>query len=303
MRGIRIGELARRTGLSVDVLRAWERRFGLFQPQRTSSGYRLYSERDERIAHDVIALKAQGVPLAKAVALARDAPIHTPTAQVLIARVDDAVRSLDPETARRAVAAATQTLGVEAAMVAVYLPYLRLLGQQWQDGTVTVAHEHFISHIIRKHIGSLAQDLHPGGRRTAVMACPPGERHDIALLMISTLLTRRGWTVRYLGGDTPLDAVASAAVRARADLVVLGATRPEALAAAADTAARLVEVTQVAIGGPGASQAIADEIGATLLVANPVHSALRLDELIPKSADRFKARRQPHDRSLISTRT
>ncbi|WP_420870240.1 hypothetical protein [Janibacter anophelis] len=74
--------------------------------------------------------------------------------------------------------------------------------------------------------------------------------------MISTLLTRRGWTVRYLGGDTPLDAVASAAVRARADLVVLGATRPEALAAAADTAARLVEVTQVAIGGPGASQAM-----------------------------------------------
>ncbi|WP_282071728.1 cobalamin-dependent protein [Janibacter hoylei] len=88
------------------------------------------------------------------------------------------------------------------------------------------------------------------------MACPPGERQDIALLMISTLLTRRGWTVRYLGGDTPLDAVASAAVRARADLVVLGATRPEALAAAADTAARLVEVSQVAIGGPGASQAI-----------------------------------------------
>ncbi|WP_114202025.1 MerR family transcriptional regulator [Janibacter anophelis] len=122
MRGIRIGELARRTGLSVDVLRAWERRFGLFQPQRTSSGYRLYSERDERSAHDVIALKAQGVPLAKAVALARDAPIHTHTAQVLIARVDDAVRGLDPETARRAVAAATQTLGVEAAMVAVYLP-------------------------------------------------------------------------------------------------------------------------------------------------------------------------------------
>lgn len=64
--------------------------------------------------------------------------------------------------------------------------------------------------------------------------------------------------MRYLGGDTPLDAVASAAVRARADLVVLGATRPEALAAAADTAARLVEVTQVAIGGPGASQAIVD---------------------------------------------
>ncbi|QFQ31015.2 MerR family transcriptional regulator [Janibacter melonis] len=289
MRGMRIGELSRRTGLSVDVLRAWERRFGLFKPQRSTSGYRLYSERDERITHDVVALKAQGVPLAKAVALARDTPAQAPTAQVLIARIDQAVRGLDPDAARRAVRASSEALGVEAAMVTVYLPYLRLLGQQWLDGAVTVAHEHFISHIIRKHIGTLAQDPHPGGRRTAVVACPAGERHDIALLMIATLLTRRGWSVRYLGGDTPLEAITSTAARTRADLVVLAVTRPEILEAAVPAARQLAQSTHVAVGGPGASIELAEQIGATLLVANPVHSVLRLDELVPASRERLKA--------------
>jgi DNA-binding transcriptional MerR regulator len=70
---LRIGELARRSGVSTDVLRAWERRYGLLEPTRTAAGYRLYSADDEARVRSMRAHLAQGLSAAEAARLARDA--------------------------------------------------------------------------------------------------------------------------------------------------------------------------------------------------------------------------------------
>ncbi|WP_083968352.1 MerR family transcriptional regulator [Janibacter melonis] len=281
--GIRIGELARRTGLSPDVLRVWERRFELFTPDRTPGGYRLYTPTDERLARDVIALKEQGIGLAAAVKQARSAfepGAPVPTNEELAKDIGDAVCALDQVAVVAAVRRATHLLGVEAAIVDVFLPYLVVLGHQWETGQVSVAHEHFASHTIRKHVGALGLDLASAGRRVGIVACPPGERHDIAALMTAVVLSRRGWSVRFLGADTPLAAIDTVATRVRADAVVLGGTRREVFEPLTPLVRRLSGSTQVAIGGSGASEELAASIGAALLPSDPVQAVLHLDALV-----------------------
>ncbi|WP_252975755.1 MerR family transcriptional regulator [Janibacter melonis] len=200
------------------------------QPRSHPWGYRLYTSADERLARDVIALKEQGIGLAAAVKQARSAfepGAPVPTSEELAKDIGEAVCALDQIAVVAAVRRATHLLGVEAAIVDVFLPYLVVLGHQWETGQVSVAHEHFASHTIRKHVGALGLDLASAGRRVGIVACPPGERHDIAALMTAVVLSRRGWSVRFLGADTPLAAIDTVATRVRADAVVLGGTRRE----------------------------------------------------------------------------
>lgn len=293
MTGIRIGELARRTGLSHDVLRVWERRFALFSPERTPGGYRLYTPQDERLAHEVVALKARGVPLALAVEQARASLGHAQSeiadqgrdelVAVIVDEIDAAVREMDQAATSGAVSRAIAVLGVEAAMVEVLLPYLVRLGRQWEEGEVTVAHEHFASHIVRRHIGAHGVEHGPAGRRTAVLACPPGERHDIGTLMTAVALSRRGWSVSFLGADTPLASVDAVASAQRPDVIVLGGTRPSVFESVVPLLARLGSVARLAIGGAGAGPDIAGRIGAELLPLDPVSAVAALDEIVTAS--------------------
>jgi DNA-binding transcriptional MerR regulator len=292
--GIRIGELARRTGLSPDVLRVWERRFALFSPERTPGGYRLYTPEDERLAHEVIALKTRGLPLALAVEQAQ-ASLERARAEVAdqgrdeivaaaVEEIDAAVREMDQVAAGVAVTRAIATLGVEASMVEVLLPYLVRLGRQWEQGEVTVAHEHFASHLVRRHVGAHGVEHGPAGRRTAVLACPPGERHDIGTLMTAVALSRRGWSVSFLGADTPLSSVDTVASAQRPDVIVLGGTRPSVFEAVVPLLARLGSIAQLAIGGAGAGDDIAERIGAVLLPLDPVSAAAVLDEIVSSAS-------------------
>src|SRR3954466_9374937 len=75
---LRIGELARRSGVSADLLRAWERRYGLFTPVRTEGGYRLYSADDEARVRSMRAHLAEGLSAAEAARLVREATTIPP---------------------------------------------------------------------------------------------------------------------------------------------------------------------------------------------------------------------------------
>lgn len=291
---MRIGEMAQRLGISTDVLRAWERRYDLFEPERSTGGYRLYSAEDERIARDLIALRSRGTPIgtaveqlrARAAAGAHEADGASEEgsageAQPLIDDLDQAVRALDQVGATAAVRRATVELGVEGAISAVLLPYLHLLGEQWADGTVSVAHEHFASHTVRRHVGSMAVDLPSVGRRVAVVGCPSNERHDIGSLMVAVVLSRRGWSVRFLGGDTPLTVFDSVASTLRADAVVLSGIRGSVFEAQLPLLRRIADVSILAIGGAGASAEVAAQLGALHLQGDPVAAVSQLDAAIP----------------------
>jgi methanogenic corrinoid protein MtbC1 len=135
------------------------------------------------------------------------------------------------------------------------------VGDRWQSGGISVTQEHFASHIVRSRLSTIAAGMVVDpDRPTVVVACPPGERHDIAPLAFSILLRRDGWPVRYLGADTPTTDLDFACRRIEPDLVVVATSRSTALLGAGPELRRIAARHRVAIGGVGASRELAQEL-------------------------------------------
>jgi len=284
---VRIGELGRRLGVSEHVLRAWERRYGLLRPTRSPGGYRLYSDADERRVRRMQAHLAAGLSAAEAAqaALNEERPGLPPAAGTgsaergLAGSAQDLAQSLDRLDEAGAQAALDRLLAdftVETVLRDALLPYLHDLGDRWECGQVSIAGEHFASNLLRGRLAGLARGWGYGHGPRAVLACPPGEQHDLPLLMFGIVLHRCGWRVEYLGASTPVAELAGAALESSADVVVLAATVKEHFDGLADDLAQLARQVPLALAGAGATQAIADATGGRLLTADPVTEAQRL---------------------------
>src|SRR4051812_37285814 len=209
---LRIGELARRSGVSTDLLRAWERRYGLLRPTRTASGYRLYSAEDEARVQTMQGHLARGLSAAEAARLARgatEAPEATPAdpTEALWSALD----AFDDAGAQIAFDRLVAAFSIETVASRAVLPYLRALGERWRDGDASVAQEHFASALLRARLLGLARGWDRGAGPRALLACPPGERHDVGLIILGLALRDRGWRVTFLGPDTPIGTLAAAA--------------------------------------------------------------------------------------------
>jgi DNA-binding transcriptional MerR regulator len=223
---MRIGELSRRTGVSPELLRAWEQRYQLLRPSRSSGGFRLYSSSDEARVRRTTALIAEGLSAAEAARLATadgavEQESERPLVADLAAQLQEALDAFDAAAAQRALDRLFAALSVDFVLAEVLIPYLHDLGARWAAGEATVAQEHFASNLIRARLVALAQDWGAGGSSSCVAACLPGEAHDLGLVMLGLLLARRGWRVTFLGADTPFDSLASAVRLLRPALVIL----------------------------------------------------------------------------------
>jgi methanogenic corrinoid protein MtbC1 len=155
----------------------------------------------------------------------------------------------------------------------VVVPYLTELGERWERGTASVAQEHFASNVIRGRLAGLARGWGNGHGPRAVLACPPGELHDLALIVFGIVLNRNGWRIDYLGTDTPVDELARTVDARPPDLVVLAATVPENLKPHATQLTALARRAPLALAGPGATPQIAAAARARLLTGDPVTAA------------------------------
>lgn len=281
---LRIGELSRRAGVSDHVLRAWERRYGLLTPVRSAGGFRLYAETDLERVRRMRAHLAAGLSAAEAARAAlSDGQPARDVGPGELDRLSDATDALalaldtfDEPAAQAVLDRLLGTLTVETVLREVVLPYLHRLGERWAAGSVSVAQEHFASNLIRGRLTSLGRGWGHGHGPRAVLACAPGEQHDLALLIFGIVLHRNGWRIDYLGASTPLDDLIRLAGEHRPDLVVLTASTPERLAELDGDLTRLAGSAPVALAGAGASRALADTIGASLLTDDPVTAAERL---------------------------
>jgi MerR family transcriptional regulator, light-induced transcriptional regulator len=129
---------------------------------------------------------------------------------------------------------------------------------------------------VRGRLAGLGRGWGAGRGPCAVLACPPGELHDLALLCFGIALHAAGWRINYLGISTPLEHLARVADEVRPDLVVLAATMPGTLEPLRDDLAVLAQRVPVAIAGAAATPRLAAEIGARLLDADPVTEAQRI---------------------------
>jgi MerR family transcriptional regulator, light-induced transcriptional regulator len=282
---VRIGELSRRLGVSDHVLRAWERRYGVLQPMRSPGGYRLYSLTDEIRIRRMQAHLACGISAAEAARAAlSEAPgpaIQEGEEEGVLARglaeaAHALARSLDDLDEPGAQAALDRLLAdftVETVLREVVMPYLHELGERWAQGRTTVSCEHFASNLLRGRLASLARGWGDGHGPRAILACAPGEQHDIALMAFGIVLHRSGWRVNYFGADTPIGDFARAAAKSRPDLAVLAAVAPERFDGLTSDLSRLAAAVPLALAGAGGTQTLARDAGARLLTGDPVTEA------------------------------
>jgi MerR family transcriptional regulator, light-induced transcriptional regulator len=292
--GLRIGELSRRVGVSPEVLRAWERRYGVLQPHRSRAGQRLYTDADEGRVRRMLGHMRGGYSPAVAARLAtappaRAAPTAPPGAEppaadlpALRDELRDALHGLDDAGAEAALDRLLAAFALDTVLRDVVLPFMADLGEAWARGTVTVGQEHFATAVIAGRLHALGRGRDAGVGPRAVLACPSDERHELGLLCFALALRGRGWRVCYLGGDTPTAAIAGVADKLDAELVVLGAVRAEPLVGVADELTGLAASRTVCVGGRGASAALAARLGAERLPEDPI-----------AAADLVSARRNP----------
>ena len=292
---MRIGELSRRTGVSDHVLRAWERRYSLLAPHRTPAGYRLYGAEDEHRVRQMQGLLRGGLATSEAArtVLAGTADDVTSRVRLPAARASgvrrlllDAVRRFDDQAATAVLDDLAAEVGVEATIADVVLPLLRAVGDGWQRGTTSIAHEHVASQLVRRALARWAGGPLPSGGTgpAAVLACPPGEQHDLALLALSVLLRRRRWTVHYLGPDTPLDEATDVASQVGARVVVLAATDPGRFL---DLTAPSAGATTVPLllAGAGATLQVGTDLGHEVTSLAPLELADALhDGVLPTAS-------------------
>ena len=231
-----IKEAAARTGLTVPVLRAWERRYGVVTPTRTAGGYRVYDEaalgtaavdapagrrrlvaqrgsRGDRCGHGSAGRRARRSPCpkdARAPCVERSSTPRRPwTAARIEAVLDDMFaggtyeRVIDDHVSRPSVPSATA----------------------WAAGRVSVAGEHVASNAIQRRLAASFQASGTGReqRRPVLVGMPPGARHELGGLIFATAARRAGLPVVYLGADLPLDDWIAAVERTDARAVVIGA--------------------------------------------------------------------------------
>lgn len=283
---LRIGELSRRAGVSVEVLRAWERRYGLLEPSRSAGGFRLYGEGDERRVRLMSAHLARGLSAAEAARLALAEARSAPSWGTLpghedAQRLRQALDGYDEGAAQAALDRLLAAFTPEAVIRDVIVPYLHELGERWERGEATVGQEHFASNLLRGRLLGLARGWDAGGGPRAILACAPGEHHDLPLIAFGIALRRRGWRITFLGSDTPVETVEHSARLLEPDLVVVSATVPSHLEGARRELGRLARKTPLRLAGAGATQALAKRLRAGLLEGDPVGAAEGVAERHP----------------------
>jgi methanogenic corrinoid protein MtbC1 len=255
---------------------------------RSPGGYRLYSDADERRVRRMQAHLAAGLSAAEAAraALSEERPGPPPLAGTrsadgggLAGLAQDLAQSLDRLDEPRAQAALDRLLAgftMETVLRDTLLPYLHDLGDRWENGQVSIAGEHFASNLLRGRLAGFARGWGYGRGPRAVLACPPGEQHDLGLLMFGIVLHRCGWRVEYLGASTPIAELARTAVESGADIAVLAAATKDHFDGLTGDLTQLTHQVPLALAGAGATRALADATGARLLTADPVTEAQRL---------------------------
>lgn len=226
-----IAEVEERAGLSSALLRQWERRYGFPRPERSPGGHRLYSETDLEALRHIKQWIAEGVAPAQAVkryleSLTQEGPRSPETFSL---ELEEALLRADTEAAERVLSEAYRLHPLETVVMEVISPCLCSIGDGWHLGRVSTAQEHLSSTYLRGSLQSLFSLMGGSLGPVLLVTTLPGEQHEIGSLITALFLRRAGYTVHYLGPNTPLADLKSFAERTSAKAIVLSAMQPVSL--------------------------------------------------------------------------
>jgi DNA-binding transcriptional MerR regulator/methylmalonyl-CoA mutase cobalamin-binding subunit len=244
-----IDAVSRKTGLSAHVIRIWEKRYRAVQPARSVSNRRQYSDEEIDRLSLLRALTQSGQSISYVAKLptetlrtlvtaplppSGDAPLPfraqaaEPSPALLIDESLAAVRAFDTRALASALKRAELALGTQGMLQRVAAPLARTLGELWRDGSITAAHEHFASALLRTHLAQTAATFAGSSHQPVlVVATPAGQLHELGALLVSAFAANLGWHVTYLGASLPAAEIAAAAMQNRARAVALSLVYPD----------------------------------------------------------------------------
>lgn len=273
-----IAVVAERTGLSQDVLRVWERRYGVVTPLRDPAGLRLYTDQD---VHRLVLIQAA---MRGGRSISRVAKLSTNALELLITEDDIArkarvpipssaydpgevvaaslslARALDAAALDAALRRAAVVMGMPAFLETVAAPLLRRVGDEWHAGRLSPAHEHLVTSSLHDIVMAMMRAFtNRAGAPTVLVATVAGERHVIGASLVGAAAALEGWNVVYLGGNLPTSELAASAIAASARLVAVSIVYVE------DSESVIREMRELRERIPGDITLLAGGAGAAML--------------------------------------
>ena len=283
--------VARQTGLTPHLLRAWEKRYAAVHPTRSESGRRVYSDLDIRRLKLLSRITKQGHPIGS-VATLPDEVLENLAKQSTISQAERprgkggshrersaivrdciaVIQRFDTDGLNKILKRTVLETGYTAVVRQVVAPLAQRLGELWSNGTIQTSHEHFASGAIRAFLLDPARQYSGTAPDTALVASTlQGQLHELGVVMAATLAAERGWRVIFLGPSLPALEIASVAIKSEARVVALSMVYPEAEPKIENELRELrnnlPEKTPILIGGSGAEsyRSVIDELQARLI--------------------------------------
>ena len=208
-----IKELEQLSGIKAHTIRIWEKRYKIISPKRTAGNIRFYSDEDLKKIINVSLLNNHGTKISKIAVMSfeeinrkiLDMSEAKPEADLYIDQLVVSMVDLEEESFEKILSNLIKKIGFERSITEVVYPFMEKIGVLWQTGTITPAHEHFISNLIRqKLIVSIAALPIPSTKsKKAILFLPEGELHEIGLLFFHYIARHKGLKTFYLGQSVP----------------------------------------------------------------------------------------------------
>ena len=231
--------VARRTGLSKDVIRAWEKRYRVVEPQRHTNGRRLYSDQDiQRLSllhkvtlsgrriSDVSTLDHQALEALLTGDLTQTTSIHNksttqnPTSEKYRQPLIDSINRMDEDGIFQSLVNASTALPQIVFLEEVLTKALEYMGDSWNKGNLRIAHEHLASVQIKRFLLNLLhREVHAGP--ALLVTTPVGQRHELGALMAAIIAAMQGWRVRFMGAEMPATDIAAAVLSTESKGILL----------------------------------------------------------------------------------
>lgn len=260
----RIQRVSKLTGLSRDVIRVWERRYGLLNPIRGANKYRLYTDEDVTLLTYLRQELEKGSSIGELAALGRDEllaripKLSEPgpdKAERFSPAVEGLIQSLDPLDRAVFEQRINDALGVmpfEDALQGILLPLQKRVGELWHDGRIGIAVEHYVTKQVQQKLFSVMNQLPVADHGSRIIvACPPGEDHEIGAQAVAYRCRVQGCRVYYLGANVPVTALARLCAQIHPALTLLSCASPLEAGLIQQISKEILPFSKVAAGGTG----------------------------------------------------
>ncbi|MDB2588766.1 MerR family transcriptional regulator [Bacteroidia bacterium] len=204
------------TGIKAFTIRVWEQRYGMLVPKRTDTNIRYYEEEDLKYMMNVALLNHHGYKISKIAEMTREEvqrrTLHisenNSSYQNQVQSLTNAMIAFDEKEFNKILSINILKLGMMETTTEIIFPFLQHVGILWLSGSINVAHEHFITNLVKQRlyvsIDQITTPIMPDAKKF-ILFLPNGENHELSLLFASYILKTRGHEVIYVGSSTPVD--------------------------------------------------------------------------------------------------